>query len=285
MKYIYSVVRFVPDAVRGESVNVGMIVGSDDTSEWELRVVNNARRVRAIDDKHLLPAVFNFIDDLGRRLDDYSDAMQGSESPEESISEEWLCSISERSQNLVQLSFPAPILADGVDDAFQKLFPQFIVEPERRGDRHTNKHPALAALRKAYQNLGLRKQVDFIEKAKVHGQHHEETFDFVVRNGRAIQLAQTFSFQVPVHSDLAETIKAWAWTVRDIQTNGGEASLSAGSIEVPKNVPIGVVYVPSDHTHIMREALSAFHEINAIAVPVDRADEIGRSLPPQQLSL
>ena len=281
MRYVYSVVRFVPDALRGESVNVGIVVGSDDTSEWELRVVDNARRARALDDRRLLPAVFNFIDDLGRRLDDYSDAMQGSERPEESISEEWLHGISERSQNVVQLSFPAPIIAEGINDAFQRLFPQFVVEPERRLDRHTNKHPALAALRKAYQGLGLRKQVDFVEKAKVHGQHHEETFDFVVKNGRAIQLAQTFSFQVPAHNELAETIKAWAWTVRDIQRNGGQADLSVGSIEVPKDVPVGVVYVPSPQAHVMAEALSAFSEIGAIAVPVDRAEEIGRSLTPQ----
>ena len=139
MKYIYSVVRFVPDAVRGECVNVGMIVGSDETSEWELRVAGNSRRARALDDKRLLPAVWDFIDDLGRRLDGYSEAMQGNEQPEESISEEWLHSIWERSQNVVQLSFPAPILAEGVDNAFQKLFPEFIVEPERRPDGHTSR--------------------------------------------------------------------------------------------------------------------------------------------------
>jgi hypothetical protein len=278
MKYVYSVVRFVPDAVRGESVNVGMIVGSDETSEWELRVVSNARRARSLDDKQLLPAVWDFIDDLGRRLDHYSEAMQGNERPEESISEEWLCSIWERSQNVVQLSFPAPVLADDVDNVFQKLFPQFIVEPERRLDRHTNKHPALAAVRKAYQSVGLQKQIDFAEKVKVNGLHHGETFDFVVKNGRAVQLAQTFSFQVPAQSDLAETIKAWAWTVRDIQSHGGEASFSAGSIEVPKEVAIGVVYVPASDTPLMDEALSAFREVRAIAVPIERASEISRSL-------
>jgi Protein of unknown function (DUF3037) len=278
VKYVYSVVRFVPDPIRGEFVNVGMIIGSDDTSEWELRVVGNTRRARALDDRRLLPAVWDFIDKLGRRLDDYSDAMQGSEQPEESVSEEWLSQLSESSQNVVQLSFPAPVRADNLEQAFKQLFPQFIAPPETRSDGHTNKHPALAAVRRVYHDIGLKKQINYEERAKVHGLHHEETFDFVVKNGRAVQLAETFSFQVPARTEIAETIKAWAWTVRDIRTHGGEASLRGGAIEVPKDVAIIVVYVPSPESPIMREALSAFDEIGANAVPVDRADEIARNL-------
>ncbi len=44
MRYEYSILRFVPDPVRGEFVNVAAIVRSDDSEEWRLRVVENSRR-------------------------------------------------------------------------------------------------------------------------------------------------------------------------------------------------------------------------------------------------
>ena len=45
-KYIYSVLRFVPNPASGEFVNIGAIVGSDENGEWELRTVENAKRAR-----------------------------------------------------------------------------------------------------------------------------------------------------------------------------------------------------------------------------------------------
>ena len=44
MRYLYSVVRFVPDPARGEYVNVAAILGSEETGEWDVRQVENLRR-------------------------------------------------------------------------------------------------------------------------------------------------------------------------------------------------------------------------------------------------
>jgi hypothetical protein len=51
VRHIYSVVRFVPDPARGEFVNVGAIVGSEESSEWGLRQIENPVRARAVDDR------------------------------------------------------------------------------------------------------------------------------------------------------------------------------------------------------------------------------------------
>ena len=200
MRYVYSVIRFVPDTVRGEFINVGILVGSDKSSEWDIRTLGSLKRARTLDEKGLLPLVWTFIDDIGRQLDRYNEAIQlglfGSD--EGQISEEWLTQICQQSRNVVQFSNPAIIDADDVNAAINALFEQFIVVPEARRVQFKNKHAALAAMRRAYRDAGLRRGQHFDEGANVRGHHHKERFDFVVANGHAVQLTQTWSFQVPI---------------------------------------------------------------------------------------
>lgn len=281
MRYTYSVVRFVPNPVRGEFVNIGVLAGSDESSEWELRTVENLRRARSIDEKGLLRFVWSFVDDIGRKLDQYTEAVQTSlfDEADDGLSEEWLMRLSEESRNVVQFSIPAAVVAEDIDEALNILFDQFMVEPEARRFPFKKKHVALAAIRRAYRQVGLKRREHFEEGVTVKGQHHKERFDFVVANGRAVQLAQTWSFQVPNQEDLAEQVKAWAWTVADVRKHGGTAETVARRMEVPADVNIQVVYVPPavDHPReALDEALAAFTQINVHSVEADRANAVGR---------
>lgn len=71
MRFVYSIVRFVPDPARGEFVSVGAIVGSEESSEWQYRQVENPARARALDERQTLDAVWSFLDRVGRQIDDY----------------------------------------------------------------------------------------------------------------------------------------------------------------------------------------------------------------------
>lgn len=280
MRYIYSVVRFVPDTVRGEFVNVGVLAGSDESSEWDIRTVGNQKRARSLDEKGLLGLVWSFVDDIGREVDRHTEAVQKSlfDSTGSKISEEWLTELSQQSRNVVQFSTPAVIVAGDIDEALNDLFEQFIVDPESRRFTFKKKHVALAAVRRAYREAGLRPQEHFEEGANVKGQHHKERFDFVVANGRAVQLAQTWSFQVPNQEDLTEQVKAWAWTVGDIRHHGGTAETATRRIEVPHDVDIEVVYVPPANGGprvALNEALAAFQEINVRSVEANQATRVG----------
>jgi hypothetical protein len=281
MRYVHSVIRFVPDPVRGEFVNVGVLVGSDQSSEWELRTVENQKRARSLDEEGLLPLVWGYVDDIARKLDQYTQAVQSSlfDLPEDRISEEWLIRLSQESRNVVQLSPPAVIVADDIDEAFDVLMPQFIVEPEARRFRFKKKHPAVAAVRRAYAKAGLRQQKDFEEGASVKGQYHKERFDFIVANGRAVQLAQTWSFQIPNQEELAEQVKAWSWTVKDVRQHGGTAETAMRHITVPADVDIQVVYVPpalDGPRTALDEALAAFKDNRVHPVESDQADSVGK---------
>ncbi len=278
MRYVYSVVRFVPDPIRGEFVNVGAIVGSDESSEWAVRTIENQKRARSIDDKGVLAQFLSFIDDVGRKLDVYTDSIEQGVEPGFVVSESWLRRLWEESRNVVQLSLPTPVIADSLQEVADLLFDQFILEPESRRFPFRKKHTALAAVRRAYAASGLYRGTHFAEGSLVRGAHHKERFDFVVANGDALQLAHAWSFQVPGQEDLAESIKAWAWTVRDIRGNGGDALADNRRVVVPRGVDVQVVYVEpaaGGPTAVLEEALSAFRELTVTALPVGEAPRVG----------
>ncbi len=278
MRYVYSVIRFVPDTVRGEFINVGLICGSEESSEWDIRTITNQRRARQLDDRGFLPRVWDFIDDIGRKVDKNNENLQRGLFEHE-ISAKWLEDLSTISNNLLQFTPPAIVVAESIEEAGDLLFEDFIVEPEsRRYPRFTKKNAALAAARKAYSEAGLVPGKDFEEGPSVKGLHHRGKFDFIVANGKALQLAQAWSFQIPNQDDLMEQVKAWAWTVSDLRLHGGRAETKERAFDVPKDVDIEVVYVPpaiGGSREALDEALAAFGEVRVKAVETDGANAVG----------
>jgi hypothetical protein len=280
VKYLYSVVKFVPDPVRGEFINVGAIVGSDETCEWQLRMTGITKRARSLDDKRLLPLVLTFGDSIGRTLDDFTDAIETGRQASVEISEEWLVRLYEDSRNVIQLSPPAPIAAGDVEAAMAIIFDQFIVESQGATRMYDNKTAALSAMRKAYIARGLSKGQDFKERAMVKGAVHSERFDFSVLNGRVVQLVQAWSFQNPDQDAHAKNVKAWAWTVEDLRSHGGHVIVPDAKryIQVARDVTIEALYVPplqENQESVFEEALNAFGKINVRAVSMAEVDEIG----------
>ena len=111
MRFVYSLVRFVPDPARGEFVNVGAIVGSEESSEWDVQQISNPVRARAIDDHKALDGVWSFLDRVGRDIYEYEEATERLlESPVE-LSEAWLERLFINHRNIVQLSPPTPMVA------------------------------------------------------------------------------------------------------------------------------------------------------------------------------
>jgi len=60
MPFQFSLIRFVPDPARGEFVNIGAVAGSDEAHEWELRLVSNPSRAKALDDRGVLSKAFAY---------------------------------------------------------------------------------------------------------------------------------------------------------------------------------------------------------------------------------
>jgi hypothetical protein len=280
MRFVYSVVRFVPDPARGEFVNVGAIVGSEESSEWQLRQIDNPVRARAIDDHRTLEAVWSFLDQVGRDIDEYETATERLLFDGVELSEAWLERLFVDHRNVVQLSRPTPMIAASADEALDRVFEQLVIDPAQRKYRFQKKHAALAAVRNAYREYGVRRGANLRERVMLETDHHQERFDFAVTNGHVLQLTQTWSFQVPDQEFLAEQIKAWGWTVRDVQEHGGTASLVDGStFDVERDVDVEVVFVPpkpDQEAPALRDARNVFDALRVRQAPIEEARGVGQ---------
>ncbi|MDQ6945670.1 MAG: DUF3037 domain-containing protein [Actinomycetota bacterium] len=276
MRFVYSIVRFVPDPARGEFVNVGAIVGSEESSEWQYRQIENPTRARALDERQTLDAVWSFLDRVGRQIDDFERAGETLFDPGVELSEAWMERLYVDHRNVVQLSRPTPMVAASADEAMDRIFDDLVVDPARRRHSFQKKHAALAAVRAAYRAHSVEKTKNLRERVSLQTDHHRERFDFAVTNGKVVQLTHTWSFQVPDQEQLAEQVKAWGWTVRDVRRGGGQIGASTGETwDVAPNVDIEVVYVPpvfEERAPSLRDALAVFTDVGAQFHPIDGAD-------------
>ena len=279
MKYLYSVIRFVPDPVRGEFVNIGALVGSEESSEWEVRQIENPIRARQMDDQKVLDAAWSFIDEVGRWIDQYHASLESLFNAQVELSESWMQQLYDEHRNIVQLSPPAPILAESTEEALERIFDLMVVDPSRRRFPYKKKHAALVAARRSYSRHNVRKGQGLHERVVLLAEPHRECLDFAVTNGRVAQLAHTWSFQVPDQDKLAEQVKAWGWTLHEVRVSGGVVKIGEQArLTVPKDVDIEVVYVPpmsERGSPAWQEARSVFAELGVTALTLEDANKLG----------
>jgi hypothetical protein len=194
-RYVYSLVRCVPDPATGEFVNVGAIAGNPDTGDWSVRQVSNERHVRKLAGAAELGAVHDFLARVGGQIDSMQEVMLTGSA--DLLSESWLSSLSRDHRNVVQLTPPAPIVADSAEAALDVLFGRQIIDPVSQSRvRAVTKHGVLSAIGASYRDAGIspglvRRKAELVVGDRVHA-----TLDYAIANGSAVQLSQGWSFQV-----------------------------------------------------------------------------------------
>jgi hypothetical protein len=253
-----------------------LLVGDDDAADWELRVVQNYRRAKAIDDRDAFQMALGFVD----RLETHIAALENLPDTAivQPISAELVSLMSLEMRNVVQLSDPMPVAAASAQEALDLLAGVLLVDPLARQYRFEKKHRAVGATRRAYKNhvpAGA-----FEEHAPVVAGPYDGAFDFAVFNGRAVQLVQCWSFQLPDQVQLAEQVKAWAWVVRELRERGGNLRAGGREIEIPQGdeFEIAAVTVPpidgQENTHAYDEARAAFGETSVLELRPEDADQL-----------
>lgn len=273
MKYVYSLIRFVPDSARGEFINVGAIAGSEESSDWAVRQIGNPVRARALDDSNALDAVWAFIDRLGKEIDQYQSSLDSLFGPHRSLDEEWVALLHRDHRNVVQLTYPTPMVAESAEGALDTIFDLMIVDPSQRRYRFRKKNEAIAALRRAYRAHEIGQDSEMCEGVRLSTQRYQVRFDFAITNGEALQLAHAWSFQVPNQGTLAEQVKSWGWTVQDAQSSGGMITTQDGKcFGVSHDVDVEVVYIlpeQSQEAPALAEAISVFESLGVNQVPLE----------------
>lgn len=275
-RYVYSAVRIVPYPASGEFVNIAVIAGSDETGEWLLKAISNESRVRQFCGPEALAAAHDALSQIGFLLD-FQAWITNEQSEEderekfvisEEVSEKWLTRLFEQNQRVVQFSSPAPVLATSVESAMELVFPRVTVQPERRTSARLTKWRLLSDLNRNFLSAGFGPG-DFLRNTVLTASGQKmftHPLDFLIVDVDAVELIQSWSFQVASQVALARDVKAWGWTLKELQEHGGSVSVETRSIRIPREIPICVVIAPpvdDQPSSIFDEALGVFEELGA----------------------
>lgn len=279
-RYLYSLVRCVPDPRTGEFVNVGAIAGDPSTGDWSVRQVSSENRVRKLAGPAALLAVHGFLARIGDQIDSLqADTLEGTD---DLLSENWLQGLYHDHQNVVQLSAPAPIVADDAEQALEILFSRQIIDPVSQArEGSLTKHRALHDIRRAYQRAAVdphlvRQRVELLVGDRVH-----TSLDFAIANGSAVQLTQGWSFQGTLVSAVSEQVKAWAYALKCLRDGLDSRVVSADEqvSNVEGDVDLQVVVIEPrtpEQQLVYQEALQVFAQIDAAVRGLEDVDAVGR---------
>lgn len=269
-KYQYSMIRFVPSPIRGEFVNLGLIIGSDQTGEWLVEVVSSMSRASRLDDDKVLAMLATDLSQLQSTIESYTEPEMFERTIE--LSEDWLADLSRNSRNQLQFSHPNAVVAENIGGAFEKLWGRLIVEslPTKRNSITKASVTAqyITALTNSQLNRSHVKRRVKLETSRTH-----TNIDVAVHNGIVKDITQCWSLQIKAAEPLLNEIKAWGWSMKTLREHGGLILTGKQPIEVPRDVRVGVVYAATSDSELMEEAFDVFNdaEINADCVTVENA--------------
>lgn len=214
----YSVIRFVPDPVRGEFVNLGIIAVRDDGHAIAVRTTSNWKRVNRFAPEAAKLAR-RVVGDLKAALEPRNFELGAT-----MITGEDLQRMSIEYRNLVQLTEPMLSLAD-VEQTADEEYARF-VEAGLKVEDHVRAQPRTDLYNHAKfvleESIKARFQVAKLDenivrrREPVMGQFAEHNFGLALRNGRLYAAAQAISFAVDL-GDAKRDMNAVAWDVSDVK--------------------------------------------------------------------
>lgn len=204
----YTVVKYVPDHVRYEPINIGCAVFTPDMKNRSLILTKQAGRLV---DTRGIPAGSKAIKLLLQALEDDFDR---------ATSEEALLAAFGRYGNAIELTPPLASSGGTVEDEAHRLYDRF-VSFETTASRHNSirKPTVVAATRRAFRNIGMPVEERFTIDTPVR----PVRFDFKVKAG-ADQLIQCFSLDSKTGDKISE-IEAFAHQAERVQDFAKEKKL------------------------------------------------------------
>lgn len=281
MSYSYWLIRYVPDALRGEFVNIGVLVGRD-SGDWALRRARSFRRANRLGgDASRAEA---WLTSLERYIYDHQHPPLDAFLPEgrRAPSTAQVAQMSRRLNNAIQISDPVPVEGQSAGDAAEFLY-QFLVMETAAPARSATRRRLLTHLRDQYLEIGHldpEKNLERSVRAEVGRQRGR--FDFAVLDDDVSQLSQVWSFDIADVDKLEQDIQAWSYMVTRIRDSGGhlapKSSKRSDSLLMPvriaSDVPIAAVYqLPessprrAEQTDVFHAAQEAWQGLGVQAVP------------------
>jgi hypothetical protein len=225
----YSIVRYVPDSLREEFINIGVVVAAEDGSFSGSRFLDQWSRAKKIAGQDV-----SFLKDvaleIGRMADEQSGFLK-----REPFSVDRLQQLAADWQNAVQFSPPRPSVAPDPAKLLAQLFSQYVGP---RGTSTTKARDKRTVVRAAREQLSAALANHFpvgapavITDDAIPGQIEPHRFDLVVRNGKPLLGLDGLSFEVSKSRDLDNEVSAIAWSLLDVRN--ADTSLPLGVLVIP----------------------------------------------------
>lgn len=284
MRYEYWVVRYVPDSIRGEYVNVAVIAGNEH--QWAFRRVDSLRRAARLGGS-AAEATSEFFDRLEDSISQEMDGLQA-EIPLEGQRHFSRGDVEDRRgrmRNTIQLSAPRPVLADTAQQAVDIAFGLMVVDvPEEPQHRSTT------LIKRELKNLFIRSNVlreRYLERPVASLGARKFNVDFAVRNSVVRQLTNVWTFDLGGKGALsrqAGSIGSMNFNLLCIRGDGSGATLSAkgrraSSFHVPREVKSYAVFKApetAEQRTFFDDAMDGWRQTQTIAVESTDADRVIR---------
>lgn len=276
MRYDFWVIRYVPDPVRDERVNVGVIAGAGD--DWVVRRVRNARRASRLGGS--ATASENFFAAVQQRIETELEPIALMTRPNhEQMSRALVNDWHVRMNNLIQLSDARPVLAESAAEAADLAFDLMVVD-DHHEIRHRSRTQVLSRLKGAFaQDEGLREHLRSGLAARVGEQSTK--IDLAVTDQEVVQLSHAWAFDLQDLDSLETNIHAWNYMMGLLRTDGGlltpRRQTKSADMSIAKDVPIRVVYrepKTGDGSKKLRNALDGWRQLGVDAVEEREAGRV-----------
>jgi Protein of unknown function (DUF3037) len=212
----YSVIRYVPDPVTDERINIGVVAFNEQ--QTKVGFLHRWDRVQGFASEDI-----TFLKEFAKEMQTAAEArgfLPGFE-PGLPLTPDTISRISKRWMNSIQITEPRASIAT-LEDTFRDAVQRFLVtkahEQRAYRERSSAASIAKASIRDALRERIGRENAESYLKAPfaVPGRYKPHVFDGVVMNGRAYGAMQGLSFELPEARELELTSDALAWAVEDV---------------------------------------------------------------------
>ena len=283
-RYIYSVLRCVPNPNSGEFINFGVIAGDPISNSWSIKVTDSHKHLLKLASSSDLESVNRFVDELNRNI--RSGLSSANVSGIVGYSS-WLHKLYNENRSLIQLSEPLPYLANNVSDVIDSIYDIAIIKPRVRTNTGQSSMQVAGEISNAYHRAKVNPKY-IHEKVRIFSEGSVDTaLDFAIANGSVFQLSQAWSFQQTGPHNIEKDVRAWALGLHELRFgNLPTYLLLPGNhrVQVNPDVQLAVVTAPpKTKTQIAayKNSQEIFNRLEIIETGVDETSVLSRSLSAQ----